>query len=233
MQIRVVLVGPEYQQNIGYCCRVMKNFGFTELFIVSPDCKIGQEAVMYSKHAADLLSSAKIVKSLEEATKGCSIIVGTTAIQNISRDITRDYILPEELAHQFKGRKAKIALLMGREGTGLNREELQKCDIVVRIEGNPDYATLNISHALAVVLYELSKDKFRSSSKPKSLEEFMGENEKKLLLKYFNSLVDTCNRGIKSPGTIKLSFKRILARGVKSKVEALALLTLLKNIKNR
>jgi tRNA/rRNA methyltransferase len=225
MQIKIVLVGPEYQQNIGYCCRVMKNFGFTDLYLVKPDCKIGQEAVMYAKHAADVLKNAKIAQNLDQAIKGCSLIVGTTAIQNISRDLTRDSITPEELAKKFKGNRAKIALLMGREGTGLTKEELQKCDVVVRIEGNLDYPTLNLSHALAIILYELTKDKSKSSVK------FMDEREKKLLIKHFNSFVDRNKQGLRSPATIKLAFKRVLGRGIRSQLEARALLQMLKKLK--
>ena len=224
MQLRVVLVGPEYQQNIGYCCRVMKNFGFTELFIVDPSCEIGQEAIKYSKHAADVLESAKVVQSLEAATKGCGKVVGTTAIRKIGKELTRESITPEELAEGLKGSKGKIALLIGREGTGLTREELRRCDAVVRIEANPEYGTLNISHALAILLYELSKDN------SESVVDAMGENEKNLLLKYFNSLVDSNKQGVRNSRTIKLSFKRILGRGVKSKFEAMAMLKILKNL---
>jgi len=224
MQVRVVLVSPEYQQNIGYCCRVMKNFGFKELFIVSPGCEIGQEAIKYSKHAADVLKNSKIVQSLRAATKGCGMIVGTTAIRKLGKELTRESITPEELAERLKGSRGKIALLVGREGTGLSREELRECDAVVRIEANPEYGTLNISHALAILLYELSKDK----SEP--AVEAMGENERNLLLKYFNSLVDSNKQGVRNSGTIKLSFKRILGRGVKSKFEAMAMLKILKNL---
>ena len=224
MQIRIVLVSPEYQQNIGYCCRVMKNFGFTELFIVSPACEIGEEAMMYSKHAADVLKNAKITKTFAEATKGCGKVIGTTAIRKIGRELTRESITPEEMTERLKGGKGKIALLIGREGTGLSREELRECDAVVRIEANPEYGTLNISHALAILLYELSKD----TSKPSV--EAMGENERNFLLKYFNSLVESNKQGVRNANTIKLSFKRILGRGVKSKFEAMAMLKILKNL---
>jgi tRNA/rRNA methyltransferase len=202
----------------------MKNFGFTEFFMVRPTCEIGQEAVKYSKHAADVLERAKVVQSLRAATKGCGMIVGTTAIRKIGKELTRESITPEELAVKLMGIKGKIALLIGREGTGLTREELRECDAVVRIEANPEYGTLNISHALAILLYELSKDK----SKP--AVEAMGENEKNLLLRYFNSLVDSNKQGMRNSGTIKLSFKRILGRGVKSKFEAMAMLKILKNL---
>ena len=224
MNTRIVLVGPEYQQNIGYCCRVMKNFGFDELFIVDPACKIGQEAVKYSKHAADVLKRARIAKNLEEATKGCSLIVGTTAIVNTGRDILRECITLEEFARKMRKSKANIALLMGREGTGLSREELEKCGVVVKIESNSEYGTLNLSHALAIILYELSKDQYKPSV------EFMDANEMKLLQKYFNSFVDKNRKGIRSPSTIKLAFKRIINRGIKSRVEARALLHILKKI---
>ena len=222
--VRVVLMEPEYQQNIGYCCRVMKNFGFSELYMVNPACKLGQEAIKYSKHAADLLQNARICGDLAEATKDCGAVVGTTAIRKLGRDLTRESITPGELAMKLKGSKAQVALLIGREGTGLSREELQGCDIVVRIEGNLDYPTLNISHALAILLYELSRDRFKPTV------EAMDENEKRMLLKYFNSFVDSHRQGIRCPATIKLAFKRVLGRGIRSRVEARALLQMLKKI---
>ncbi|MEM2974600.1 MAG: RNA methyltransferase, partial [Candidatus Micrarchaeia archaeon] len=176
--------------------------------------KIGDEAVRYAKHAADVLRKAKIMKKLAVATNGCSLIVGTTAIEKLGRDITRESITPEEFAKSLGRSKARIALLMGREGTGLSKDELRECDVVVRIITNPIYRTLNISHALAILLYELSKYKLKPTT------EFMEWNEKRLLIKHFNSFVDRNKQGLRSPEFIKLAFKRILGRGIRSQVEA-------------
>lgn len=213
-KLRVVLVEPEYEQNIGYCARVMKNFGFSDLWVVKPETKIGKEAIMYAKHAREVLERAKIVKSLKEATRG-HLVVGTTAVTPSGRDITRISIHPREI----KNIKERIALLVGREGTGLSKEELRQCDIVVRIPTDKKYPTLNISHALAIILYELG-------GREKEEEEI---KERKMIIELFDKLVEKM-KGVRSPSTIRLAFRRIAARGIRNSTEARALLKALKSI---
>ena len=80
-RFRIVLVGPEYGLNVGAVARAMKNFGFSDLAIVSPRCDPrGFDAIKYSKHARDVLESARICKSVKEAARGCKFIVGTTGV---------------------------------------------------------------------------------------------------------------------------------------------------------
>jgi tRNA/rRNA methyltransferase len=220
MNLRIVLVEPEYEQNIGYCARIMKNFGFSDLWIVNPKVRIREEAIKYSKHAVDVLRNAKLTKSLDHATKGCELIVGTTAIKGTGRTILRNAIAPHELKLPKNS-----AILFGREGTGLTPKELELCDIVVRIPANESYPTLNISHALAVILYELCK----KNAEQDLLHESIGANEKHMIQKLFDLIVDS-SKGIRSPSTVKLAFRRIIARGIKSPIEGRALLQILKNV---
>jgi TrmH family RNA methyltransferase len=217
------LVEPEYQQNIGYCARVMKNFGFSNLWIVNPKVQLGDEAVMYSKHAVDVLKKAKVVKRIADATSGCSIVVGTTAIKPGGRTIVRKAITPKAL--KLGG---KTAILIGREGNGLSPEELEGCDIVVRIPTDEEYPTLNISHALAILLYEISSR--MKGGQANILYEGLSTAEQKALLKKFDSLVDA-SKEIRRPKIVKLAFRRVIARGIRSQTEGRALLQVLKNIK--
>ncbi|MEM3702677.1 MAG: RNA methyltransferase, partial [Candidatus Micrarchaeia archaeon] len=101
MELKVVLVEPEYEQNLGYCARIMKNFDFHELLLVNPKIQIGEEARMYSKHAFDILSSAKIVSSLEEAIDDCQIVIGTTAIKSGGKEVLRVPVSPRDAAKKF------------------------------------------------------------------------------------------------------------------------------------
>jgi tRNA/rRNA methyltransferase len=80
-RFRIVLVSPEYEQNLGAVARAMKNFGFSELFMVAPKCDPqGFDAIKFSKHAREVLESARICKTLAEATRGCKLSVGTTGV---------------------------------------------------------------------------------------------------------------------------------------------------------
>ncbi len=223
MDLRVILVEPEYEQNIGYCARVIKNFGFSDLVIVNPKVKIGQEARMYSKHADDLLKSAKIVKTLGDALKGCSISIGTTAIHGGGREVLRIALTPKQVIKSLSGTDAKIALLIGREGTGLSKEELGTCDLVVRIPTSKDYGTLNISHALGILLYE-----FRSADSNDDVE-YISERERKVIDDTSRQLVKSL-KGIRGEKTTILSLKRIFTRGIRSSTEGKALINFLKKL---
>ena len=223
MDLRVILVEPEYEQNIGYCARVIKNFGFSDLCMVNPKVKVGQEAKMYSKHADDLLQSSKIVKTLDEALKGCSIAIGTTAIHGGGREVLRAAVTPRQAVKKLSGTDAKIAILIGREGTGLSKEELGLCDLVVRIPTSKDYGTLNISHALGILLYE-----FRSAAAKEDVE-YISERERKVIDDTSRRLVKSL-KGIRGENTTILSLKRIFTRGIHSYTEGKALINFLKKL---
>lgn len=223
MILRVVLVDPEYQQNVGYCARSMANFGFDDLAIVK-GIRLGLEAKKYSKHAFGLLQKAKKAKTMKAATTGCSVIIGTTALHGEGRDVLRNAITPREAAEKLRNTNANVALLIGREGTGLTKEELQMCDFVIRIPASKEYGTLNISHALAILLYE-----FRSADAPANVE-YLTPMESKVIDQTAKHLVDNM-KGIRGYDTTILSLKRIFRRGIHSQVEGRALINFLKKMR--
>ena len=227
MGLRVVLVEPEYQQNVGYCARTMANFGFSDLSIVK-GVKLGLEARKYSKHAFYLLKKAKKVKTLKEAISNCSLVIGTTAVHGEGRDVLRNAVTPKEVKRLLDNTDAKIALLLGREGTGLKKDELELCDIIVRIPSSKDYGTLNISHALAILLYEFRSTELANGSKI----EYLTPMETKVIELTTKNLVDEM-RGIRGYDTTLLSLKRIFRRGIRSKVEGHALINFLKKVRPR
>jgi len=214
--VRIVLVNPIYDQNIGYCARVMGNFGFKDLWIVKKE-KIGEEAVIYAKHGLAILKGAKIVKRVEGAIADCDLIVGTTAIEESGRNILRKSISPADLKVTRNS-----AILFGNEATGLSKEELKLCDVLVRIPTEKGCRALNISHALAIILYELKRKRID--------REHLKENEKKIIFEKVKVLLKKFKkeRKIRSPNTIALALKRTLARGIISKVEGRAILQFFK-----
>jgi tRNA/rRNA methyltransferase len=226
-QFRIVLVEPEYEINIGHVARVMANFGFSELYIVNPKVEIGFNARMFAKHASPLLQGAKIVFCLEDALKGCNFVVGTTGIVGRGRNIIRNPITPAKFAGEAKKLNGRFALLFGREGTGLNQGEIKRCDFLVTIPADKNYPVLNLSHALAIILYELSSNKEGSM-----IIQASGE-EKEMLIRCFNSIVDHFSKRLRSPEKIKLSFRRVIGRSMVSDVEAAAILCVLQRTRKK
>ncbi|MEW6328849.1 MAG: RNA methyltransferase [Candidatus Micrarchaeota archaeon] len=222
---RVVLVEPEYEINIGYCARVMKNFGFDELVLVHPKTKIDFDAMMYSKHAHDILRSARIAKNFRDAVKGCDFIVGTTGILRRGRTTLRNPISPKEFAARARRSNAKFALVFGREGTGLNKKEIGACDFLITIPASERYPVLNISHALAIILYEL----FSSNSKKQKIKMLRraSAREKEMLLKTFNGITDVFAPHLRNAHKVKLAFKRVVGRALISDIEASSIICVL------
>ncbi len=157
LDIRVVLVEPLYQGNVGSVARAMKNFGFSELVLVNP-CELEVEARAMSSHAWDILQGANIVPTLKDAIGGASIVIGTTGIAGVrfDRHLRVPAYSPREIKAHLSGAEGTVAVLFGREDHGFSREELRMCDMIMTIPTSDTYPVMNMSHAVAVVLYELS-----------------------------------------------------------------------------
>lgn len=133
----------------------MKNFGFTDLWLVRP-CKLGPQAKAMAVHAGDVLRRARKVESLDDALKGARLAVGTTA-RDLPETPSRGPLLePGELRSRAEAAGGRVVLLFGPEDDGLRVEELALCDLMVRIPTHPAYPSMNLSHAAALLLYEMS-----------------------------------------------------------------------------
>ncbi len=157
LTFRTVLVEPLYSGNVGSVARVMKNFGFDELVLLNP-CELDRAARLMSVHAYDIIESARIEFCLRDAVKGSNIIVGMTGLpgKTDNKHMRMPVISPRKLREKLAGKSGVISLLFGREDDGLRNEELEICDMIVNIPTTPVYPSMNLSHAVAVVLYELS-----------------------------------------------------------------------------
>ena len=158
LTFRIVLVEPLYSGNIGSTARVMKNFGFSELVLLNP-CDIDKNARIMSVHAYDVIENALIVTTIEEAVKGSNLIVGMTGLPGKTENKHKRMpaLSPRKLREKLEGKSGTVSLLFGREDDGLSNEELELCDMVVYIPTSPEYTSMNLSHAVSVVLYELSE----------------------------------------------------------------------------
>jgi tRNA/rRNA methyltransferase len=160
MNLRIVLLEPMYDGNVGSVARSMKNFGFNDLVLVKP-CRIGDFGLAMASHARDLLEGAVRVPTLKEALQGADLVVGTTEkrLENEQRHLRLHlrvpYFTPSELREKLSGMDCLVALVLGREDCGLNSDELEACDILVSIPTSEAYPIMNLSHAATVLLYEL------------------------------------------------------------------------------
>ncbi|VVB67325.1 tRNA (cytidine(34)-2'-O)-methyltransferase [uncultured archaeon] len=161
MNLRVVLVEPMYEGNVGSVARAMKNFGFHDLVLVNP-CKIEDFGLAMASHARDVLQMARNVSTLQEALEGVSLVVGTTGKRlgdephHLRLHLRAPCLSPAPLAEKLKGKEGEVALLLGREDCGLRNEELEICDLLVSIPTAWEYPIMNLSHAAAILFYELS-----------------------------------------------------------------------------
>ena len=211
----VVLVEPESDGNIGFVARVMKNFGVRDLVLVNPKAPLTDDVKAYSMHGYDVYERCRKVESVDCLSK-FDVVVGFSAKVGCGSGLLRHPVALKELSGVISAKNA--ALVFGRESSGLSNDELRMCDIVSTIPALPEYPTMNISHAVCVVLYELAQESYHVSSKG-----VLGGTREKLL-ECFNCLVDADS--FKNPDTVKLAFRRIVAKSDVTEKEAKAVLTL-------
>ena len=154
-RLRIVLVGTQHPGNIGSAARAMKTMGLSRLVLVAPERAPNVESWALAAGADDVLNDAATFATLAEAVADCRLVLGCTAR---SRRIALDELLPRDAAARALAEVAggaEVALVFGRERTGLTNDELQLCHAAVHIPANPDYSSLNIAAAVQVLSYEL------------------------------------------------------------------------------
>ena len=154
--IDIVLVAPIYEGNVGFCARVMKNFGFSRLVLIDP-CTLGNEAKARASHAQDVLAAAETC-SIEDVFARSNIVIATTGTvsKSVCHAMRMPFYSPKELRERVKDVGGRISILFGRENWGLNNEEVKRSDMICTIPTAEEYPILNLSHAVGVVCYELA-----------------------------------------------------------------------------
>ncbi len=153
-RLRIVLVGTQHPGNIGAAARALKTMGLARLVLVAPEDFPADEAFRRAAGADDLLAQAVVTPDLASAVADCRYVLGCTAR---SRRVQLQEFEPREAAAQAVAMAAEgeVALVFGRERTGLTNEELQLCHAAVHIPANPEYSSLNLAAAVQVLSYEL------------------------------------------------------------------------------
>ena len=152
--IRVVLARPSHPGNIGSAARAMKTMGLTRLTLVAPREFPSTEAVTLASGAADVLEQATLCASLQEALADVSVAAALTSRR---REIATPLLTPRQACPSLLARAAageQVALVFGNETFGLSIEEVELCNVLVTIPGNPAYFSLNLAQAVQVLAYE-------------------------------------------------------------------------------
>ncbi|HEA3128837.1 TPA: tRNA (cytosine(32)/uridine(32)-2'-O)-methyltransferase TrmJ [Aeromonas hydrophila] len=153
-QIRIVLVNTSHTGNMGSAARAMKTMGLSQMVLVDPQTQPDDNAYALAAGASDLLANARIVSTLDEAIADCGLVIGTSAR---SRTLSWPMLDPREAGEKLvtEGMQHPVALVFGRERTGLTNDELQKCHYHVAIPANPEYSSLNLAMAVQTLCYEV------------------------------------------------------------------------------
>ena len=225
--LRIVLVEPLYQGNVGSVCRIMKNFGFFELYLVNP-CPLEGEARAMSSHAFDVLQNAVICSTIEEAVAGCDVVIGTTGSRALKGcdHIRTPALSPQALREKMEEfhPDTKFALLFGREDKGFSNEELEFCSMIATIPASHIYPIMNLSHAVGIMVYELSGFSLTGKYKTTDFENFNA------LCGHFENVLEDMDFDPFKKEKMALMMKRIFARAALTPCEAKTLRGIFRNI---
>ena len=172
-RIRVVLVNTSHAGNIRGAARAMKNMGLKSLVLVEQKKYPHNDANSRAAGADDILAHAQVVATLEEALRGCSVVLGTSARD---RRIPWPLLDPREAADTClqmwqADHNAEIALVFGREYAGLTNTELQRCQYHIHIPADPEFSSLNLATAVQVLTYELRMAWLKETQQPTHMPE--------------------------------------------------------------
>jgi len=224
----IILIGTETAGNIGAVARAMANFGFDELILVNPQCDhLSKEAQDRAKHAKHLLQHAKLM-TWKEVRERFATLVATTSALGTDYNLPRSPITPRQLADIVPHQK-KVGLVFGPEGPGLTNEQVIDCDFSVTIPTAKEYSSMNLSHAVTVVLYELAYA--RETGKLDERFPLITPKMKEVLFDVLEGVIQkTPFRKPTMPETQRRLWKRMIGKSFITKREGQALIGFLRKV---
>ena len=185
-----ILVNPQLGENIGSCARALKNFGFSDLNIVKPrDGWPNTKARMTSVGAFDLIKSAKLFDTVDLAVKKFDIVLATSARR---RDIQKKHISLSDFNNFLKKyNKANIGIMFGPEASGLSNHDLSLANFIIQVPTANKLTSLNLSHAVIVVCYEIFKSTYlKKEKKVKILNKLASKKSIQNMIIFLEKLLD-------------------------------------------
>ncbi|SFR58054.1 RNA methyltransferase [Halogeometricum limi] len=231
----VVVVEPETPGNVGTIARAMKNFGLTDLKLVNPpELHPDGEAYGFAGHAReDVLPNAEEVTFDDVVAEYHT--VGTTAITNEDsrKHVRYPYKTPVEVRESLETVDTKTALVFGREGRGLNNDELSRLDEVCSIPASGEYPVLNLGQAATILFYELRSLTVEETQLPDVDRDRAAEEDIERFYDYFSQFLERVeHRDHKRPKTMRM-MRRVVGRSHPTDREVYTLTGLFRRARDR
>ena len=214
-KIRIVLVNTSHTGNIGSVARAMKTMGFSQLYLVDPVNPVDSHASALAAGATDVLGNAIVVDTLQQAIADCNTVTGTSAR---SRTLSWPMVDPVECGEKLLSgteQESDVALVFGRENSGLTNEELQLCNYHVCIAANPEYSSLNLAMAVQTLCYETRMRLLAKSEQTVEQDEtiYPSSEQMELFYKHLETTLSETGFVIKQhPGQVMTKLRRLFNR---------------------
>lgn len=234
INLTIILIQPENSGNIGSICRIMKNFNFNKIVLFNPMVSIDNifsyKTQGFAMHGKDILLNSELVKinsvndhttELKNYLVNFDLVLGTTAKGKHYSNLNRLSIFPEDFQIPISKKTLNIALLFGKESSGLTNEEISLTDILLRIPTSTTYPTLNLSHACGIILYELFKKLYVINIGRGKKPILLADKEDRITLyQFIENIIKILKIRKYKKNNAFLAFKNIFERAFMSKKEA-------------
>ena len=232
--VRIILVEPQHPGNIGAGARAMKNMGFNDLWLVNPKRFPDPQADWRAAGATDLLEYTRVCSTLNKAIADCQLVIGTSARV---RNIPRPSIFAKELPGLISRHPAdlNVAILFGREDSGLTNDELQLCHYHLQIPSDEGYPVLNVAMALQIVVYELFvSTSGKQKKEPEWDRAIASSNEVEMMLEHLERvLFESEFLDRENPGKTLVRLRRMFMRIKLDETEVQMMRGILKHLHKR
>lgn len=212
LNFSIVLVQPQTAGNIGAIARVCKNFSVNKLVLVNPEANhLSDEAMARAMHSHEYLEEAVIFQSMKKLRNQYQILIATSAKSGRNYHISRQPSYPWELSQSLFN-KEEVAFVFGREDKGLFNHELQLCDFLVTIPLTGQHIVLNLSHAVALIIYECWRSLYIEQNQLSNEEMIAESKARNVLFSTFDEIVESLQYETYRKPIIKQAFKFLINR---------------------
>ena len=218
-RIRIVLAQPSHPGNIGAAARAMKTMGLKNLVLIKPRQFPHADADALASGATDVLVTARVVATLQDALQGTVFAVGMTARK---RDLSHPIVELREAARRAvdETELGEVAVVFGTEMSGLSNAELDRCQLVANIPANPQYSSLNLAASVQVAAYEIAQAASAWKSQGGNAREPASHEEIEAFYAHLEqSMIETRFLDPQRPKRLMTRLRRLFARAQLEKEE--------------
>ena len=213
-KIGFLLVKPQLPENIGFCARGLKNFGFKNLDLVNPkEIWPNKKAIATSVGAKDILKKTKVYSNVKDAINKYDIVYASSARK---RDINKRHLSFDQFIKSIKkNKKKKIGIVFGPEASGLSNEDITYSNYIFKIPVNKKFESINLSHSVILICYEIFRNfKMSYFKKEKNLNDIISKKKINIFVNFIETRLE--KKGFFSPKekkkTMLMNLRNIFGR---------------------